>query len=136
MKEPKFWTPRRTDEMRRLHSTSLTYAEIGVRLGTTKNAISGKVYRLRLNVRKPSTTASATMVQRLDALDLFPKQSCCVFPLGHPGTDGFRFCGESVADPGEPYCAEHRGRCWTKNNRDSPSNKFSFALLPGKAVAA
>jgi GcrA cell cycle regulator len=32
----------------------------------------------------------------------------CVWPLGDPGTPGFRFCGEP-GEPGRPYCADHCG---------------------------
>lgn len=32
-------------------------------------------------------------------------RSCC-WPIGHPGTPDFRFCGNPAAAP-KPYCAEH-----------------------------
>lgn len=32
-------------------------------------------------------------------------RSCC-WPIGHPGTPGFRFCGNPAA-AAKPYCAEH-----------------------------
>lgn len=33
------------------------------------------------------------------------KRDCC-WPIGDPGTKGFRFC-DAPAHPGKPYCAEH-----------------------------
>ena len=30
----------------------------------------------------------------------------CKWPIGHPGEEGFHFCGRRVS-PGLPYCAEH-----------------------------
>jgi GcrA cell cycle regulator len=37
-------------------------------------------------------------------LDL--KESMCRFPLGHPGDEGFHFCGHQKAE-GSPYCPNH-----------------------------
>ncbi len=31
----------------------------------------------------------------------------CQWPIGHPGTEEFRFCGSVEVVPGRPYCAEH-----------------------------
>ncbi|AQS88428.1 hypothetical protein AA101099_1584 [Neoasaia chiangmaiensis NBRC 101099] len=38
--------------------------------------------------------------------------SCC-WPLGDPGTPGFRFCGAKPV-PGKPYCAEHAALAYVK----------------------
>jgi hypothetical protein len=32
---------------------------------------------------------------------------CCLWGIGHPPDDSFRFCGEP-ATPGKPYCERHR----------------------------
>lgn len=34
------------------------------------------------------------------------REMACCWPLGDPGTAGFRFCG-AVAAPGKPYCLAH-----------------------------
>ncbi len=34
------------------------------------------------------------------------REMACCWPLGEPGTAGFRFCG-AVAAPGKPYCTTH-----------------------------
>ncbi|MBR0662552.1 GcrA family cell cycle regulator, partial [Neoroseomonas oryzicola] len=39
-------------------------------------------------------------------------RSCC-WPIGEPGTSGFRFCGgEPMA--GKPYCTEHAALAYVK----------------------
>jgi GcrA cell cycle regulator len=30
----------------------------------------------------------------------------CCWPLGEPGTRGFRFC-DAASEPGKPYCSDH-----------------------------
>ena len=37
--------------------------------------------------------------------------TACCWPIGEPGSAGFRFC-ETVALPGCPYCDEHRRRAY------------------------
>jgi len=107
-----FWTPERLVMLHQLHASGISYTEIGQRLGTTKNAISGKVYRMGLNTRRPRMSATSTTLSRLKALDMFPEHGNCVFPLGHPGTPEFSFCGCDVQDTDKPYCAKHRRMAW------------------------
>lgn len=37
----------------------------------------------------------------------------CAFPIGDPGTRGFRFC-DDTSEPGKPYCDLHCGICFVK----------------------
>lgn len=136
MKLLAFWTPDRVDTLTELVPTDLTYSTIAALLGCTKDAAIGKAYRMRLPMKtKPREAVPTTTLERLDAVDIFPKkQSECCFPLGDLRKGGLTFCGERVREPGEPYCEEHRGRCWTKDNRDGPRTKFSFDPL-SKAAA-
>jgi len=41
----------------------------------------------------------------------FPDSGRCVFPMGDPGADGFRFCAEDAIE-GRSYCDEHRRLCY------------------------
>ena len=41
------WTPEATALLTKLYATDLTTIEIGVRLGCTKNAVIGKMNRIR-----------------------------------------------------------------------------------------
>ena len=101
------WTPERTASLIAMWGEDLSAAEIGRRLGITKNAVIGKVFRLGLPKRRPSPKPAAPPVEeipvvRLDSLSA----GMCSFPLGDPGDPGFTFCGEPAL-PGKPYCAYH-----------------------------
>ena len=148
------WTGEIVASLRQLWAEGRPTAEIGRRLGVTKNAIIGKARRLGLErrpspIRKngartprlppaprladimPTTTAvtapgtpaarSATSAAYqpkpvgLRASVLRPSSQAtsapvtskpCCWPIGDPGTRGFRFCG-GPALTGKPYCAEH-----------------------------
>lgn len=125
------------------HST----AEIGRRVGVSKNAAVGKAHRLDLPDRpspirrdsppkprlvarqRPSLPPLPSLGSALIPVTAAPPQTraseprpvaptpplvrplgtrvvpCC-WPIGHPGTPGFRFC-EDGSVPGRPYCNEH-----------------------------
>lgn len=121
----KTWTPERLAALEQGVSDGLTFTQIGEQLGLTKNQCLCKAARLHF---QPSDTAvlskaqinmrnrapePSTLLSRLDAIDIFPRRGC-VFPVGHPHTEGFHFCGEAVPIPGDPYCPEHRAACWTR----------------------
>ena len=40
----------------------------------------------------------------------------CCWPIGEPGSKGFRFC-DAATVPGKPYCATHTGRAYVKERR-------------------
>ncbi len=44
----------------------------------------------------------------------------CSWPSGEPGTDEFRFCGQSSVD-GKPYCAAHCEVAYVRSSKDSKS---------------
>jgi GcrA cell cycle regulator len=98
------WTPERTAALIALWSEDLSTAEIGRRLGITKNAVIGKVHRLGLPHRRPSPKAKPEPVHglRLDGL----RADMCCWPIGDPSDASFHFCGEHVAT-GKPYCQRH-----------------------------
>ncbi|HEX3576583.1 MAG TPA: GcrA family cell cycle regulator [Rhodopila sp.] len=100
-------------------------------LGRSKNSIVGKAHRLRLPGR-PSPIKrlpNGTMIVLAEApaqpkpmvrrppVPLPPPPPCepraCCWPIGHPGTAGFRFCGDQV-ERRDPYCAAHRKIAYTK----------------------
>jgi GcrA cell cycle regulator len=96
------WTQERIEQLGQLWAQGLSTAEIGRRLGLTKNAVVGKAHRLSLNPR-PSPLKAPPQRRRI-VVD-FSGPSCS-WPIGHPGEKTFHFCGgKPVA--GKPYCAEH-----------------------------
>jgi GcrA cell cycle regulator len=147
------WSAEAIDRLKALWAEGHSTAEIGRRMGISKNAVVGKAHRLNLSARpspirreaggdrpaQPSapraprpaaaprstlgTTASNTvapasisppaMVAAVQAappvLRAFPRlgaQRSCCWPIGEPGTPGFRFCS-AEAFGGKPYCQEH-----------------------------
>ena len=177
------WTDVLIAQLREFWSQGLSTAEIGRRLGVSKNAVVGKAHRLVLAPRpspirragggstRPARRASgptlpsfapsppadagpprpesvAPTMARADfgrqrpqdriadriaeraAPVLVPARrelpralrdplagggrviSCC-WPLGEPGTAGFRFCGDGSI-PGKPYCVAHAQLAYVK----------------------
>jgi GcrA cell cycle regulator len=98
------WTAERINMLSRLWEEGLSTAEIGRRLGLTKNAVIGKAHRLGLKGR-PSPV-KAPPPQPLRPVVVGFSGPTCSWPFGHPGERDFHFCG-ARALPGKPYCAEH-----------------------------
>lgn len=61
----------------------------------------------------PRNDAQIPLDQRRDLAGL--DAHCCHWPVGHPGTEGFFFCGAPVLNFGEPYCASHMHRATASN---------------------
>jgi len=144
------WTTEAIEQLRALWAEGHSTAEIGRRMGVTKNAIVGKAHRLNLSarpspIRRDPNAASrpvpsprrptpaplplprAPLPMRrpepqqprqvavappppppVAIVRAFPRaatRNCC-WPLGEPGTPGFRFC-TAEATSGKPYCGEH-----------------------------
>jgi GcrA cell cycle regulator len=154
------WNNEVIARLRALWDEGLSTADIGRRLGVTKNAVVGKAHRLDLPARPspirrggagaprpraprrisgptlpplactrgPAPTSEPRQerpqpAERLEARPLavvraappapatsaprpYARVVPCCWPIGEPGTKGFRFCDEGSA-PGKPYCAEH-----------------------------
>ncbi len=150
------WTAEAIERLKALWAEGHSTAEIGRRMGISKNAVVGKAHRLNLPARpspirrdaaprpapvprapRPMSVARAAPPPMLRAapaappapavaaappapvLRAFPaarprmgSRSCC-WPIGEPGTSGFRFCGgEPMA--GKPYCTEHAALAYVK----------------------
>ena len=149
------WTAEAIERLKALWAEGHSTAEIGRRMGISKNAVVGKAHRLTLPARpspirrdavpRPApvpraprpmpaarqapppmlraapvapapvmNSAPAAPVVRAfpSARPRFGSRSCC-WPIGEPGTSGFRFCG---GDPmaSKPYCAEHAALAYVK----------------------
>jgi len=102
------WTQERIESLGVLWVEGLSTAEIGRRLGVSKNAVVGKAHRLSLTPRpSPVKIIPGQVRQKKPVARLVePVGPTCSWPLGHPGEKGFHFCG---ANPlaGKPYCSEH-----------------------------
>jgi GcrA cell cycle regulator len=148
------WTAEAIERLKALWAEGHSTAEIGRRMGISKNAVVGKAHRLNLPARPspirrdaaprpapvpraprpvPAARMAPPMMRAVAApppvavaaappapvVRAFPaarprfgSRSCC-WPIGEPGTSGFRFCG---AEPmsGKPYCTEHAALAYVK----------------------
>jgi GcrA cell cycle regulator len=128
------WTDEQLSLLKKLWTEGKTAVAIAQRLGVSKSAVLGKVFRLRL-VRpdqKPQPTASSSAMLRrkgprfeAEAQDLARRRGkslleltneSCRWPIGDPTQKSFHFCGEPGADlaQGIPYCERHRQRAYTR----------------------
>jgi GcrA cell cycle regulator len=99
------WSDDRIAKLRRLWDEGLPAAEIGRRLGTTKNAVIGKAWRLELPPRRVSDSPNPVP----SLAEIMPLATDrCHWPFGKPGTAGFRFCNQPVL-AGKP-CLAAQGR--------------------------
>ncbi|MBW6397787.1 GcrA family cell cycle regulator [Roseomonas sp. HJA6] len=150
------WTAEAIERLKALWAEGHSTAEIGRRMGISKNAVVGKAHRLNLPARpspirrdaeprpapaprapRPIPAARVAPPAMLRPASMAPQpapvvavapppvvrpfpaarprlgsRSCC-WPIGEPGTAGFRFCG---AEPmsGKPYCTEHAALAYVK----------------------
>ncbi len=129
------WTEDAVERLRRRWAEGVSTAAIGRELGVSKNAVIGKARRLRLANRPspirpakpkpdpgppprpvppsrpvrllPPGPAAAEPDRRLAAMPAGAADAApCRWPIGEPGTAGFRFC-DAAALGGKPYCAAH-----------------------------
>ena len=95
------WTEERVATLKSLWQNGYSARQIAERLGgVTRNAVIGKAHRMGLSSR-PSPIKK-TQKPAAPAV----KERSCQWPIGHPGSDDFHFCGEA-AEPGRPYCSAH-----------------------------
>jgi GcrA cell cycle regulator len=94
------WTPERIEMLTRLWEEGITTAEIGRRIGVTKNAVIGKVHRIGLTPR----VITQKPPPKRNVFDF--TGPACMWPVGHPGEEDFHFCGEHPVT-GKPYCEHH-----------------------------
>jgi GcrA cell cycle regulator len=104
------WSDDKIGKLRRLWDEGLPAAEIGRRLGTTKNAVIGKAWRFELPPRRVSV--SPNLVPSL--AEIMPLATDrCHWPFGKPGTaaSGSAINRSSPANPtakltvASPTCA-------------------------------
>ena len=157
------WSAEAIDRLRALWAEGHSTAEIGRRMGISKNAVVGKAHRLNLPARpspirrdaaprpsmprvaaprpapmprpalpvvaapRPVIAAPPKPVAPPAVVRAFPapapratiaprlggSQKSCCWPIGEPGTAGFRFCS-AEAVMGKPYCLEHASLAYVK----------------------
>jgi GcrA cell cycle regulator len=130
------WTSEQITQLTQLWREGLSTAEIGKRLGISKNAVVGKAHRLHLDSRPspikrvgprpaivrhtahvrpavpPAAPAMAPQPAAPPRVVELSNQSCR-WPIGHPGDADFHFCTQRAIQ-GKPYCVEHAAVAYVK----------------------
>ncbi len=106
------WTPERVERLNQLFEEGLPTAEIGRRLGLTKNAVIGRLHRSAMTRREPAPKPIRRNVFEFSG-------PSCMWPYGHPNDMNFRFCGARPL-PGKPYCTEHAALAYVRPKDQKP----------------
>lgn len=124
-----FWLERDA-ELRQLAGDGLSMAAAAAVLGVSKNAVIGRARRIGIVwARSNGPHVKSVAVSTTE----FPGPGRCVWPHGHPGEDGFRFCGDQ-AEAG-PYCDKHRAVAYVPAGRREVVLK-QIEWAPGKGDRA
>lgn len=142
-------TDEQVAQLRELWPTGHSTAEIGRRLGVSKNTVCGKAKRLALPKRKvhpnfaraprqgaaelvaaiarttsaaPSAAPYPTPTHEPEVRAIGTPRGECMWPVGHPGEPGFRYCCAPAA-LGQSYCPACRARAYVKvrDRREAPA---------------
>jgi GcrA cell cycle regulator len=128
------WTDKKLSLLKNFWTEGKTAAAIAKRLGMSRSAVLGKIFRLRLvrpDQKPEPTRASSPLLRRkgprfgVEAQDHTIKcgktlleltNESCRWPIGDPAKGSFHFCGEPGADleQGIPYCECHRQRAYNR----------------------
>ena len=128
------WTPERIELLRSLCANGLSAREIALEIGVSRNAVIGKISRLKLNSgqgrrfagkagskARPASQQSRMRALRADAHSLAEgmpipdshrcsllelTNQTCRWPISNATDVEFWFCGNEPID-GLPYCAGH-----------------------------
>jgi GcrA cell cycle regulator len=92
------WNSESVDKLKELWQAGLSITKIGIKLGTTRNAVVGKAHRIGLT-RRPAAVAPPARALGVSA-------GGCKWPIGDPKSPDFTYCGDSAL-PDHPYCAKH-----------------------------
>jgi GcrA cell cycle regulator len=114
------WTPERIELLKLLWEEGVTTAEIGRRIGVSKNAVVGKVHRIGL---VPRIVKEAQPPRR----NIFEFTGpACMWPTGHPTDDDFHFCGRHPV-AGKPYCEAHVAKAYIRTKEQKAEEQKAAA---------
>lgn len=84
-------------------------SEIARRLGCTKNAVIGRLFRT-IGSRNPKRPVIAFE----ERLARYPEPKGCRYIAGDVRRDGIHWCDAPITVFGRSYCDEHHAICWQK----------------------
>ena len=138
------WGPDAIETLRALWAEGLSTAEIGRRMGVSKNAVVGKAHRLNLParpspIRRDGASTPRPAVPRVAVRRSLPPRPVAPppppapvaprpAPVRHVSRAGLRSCSWPIGEPGtrgfhfcgcealpgKPYCAEHAAVAYVK----------------------
>jgi GcrA cell cycle regulator len=130
------WTDEQIDLLTNLWKSGWSASQISRKLGgASRNAVLGKIYRLRLageqqlgraggpSVRSPSGPRKPRMSMRAAVCEeqtpglaniVTLEAHMCRWPIGDPQDSSFTFCGRSASGV---YCGQHRAAAYTPQRR-------------------
>jgi GcrA cell cycle regulator len=123
------WTADRTEILVKLRKKHQPVSVMVERLGITRTAIMGKLFRLGLSVARvrnpaPTLTAPEPHSTRVGITLLQLTSKTCHWPLGDPQQSNFAFCGDVSLD-GCPYCEAHAKIAYNKGGNIRVTMKAS-----------
>ena len=106
------WTPEMIALLKTGWRRGDTAAVISREVNMTRNAVIGKAHRLKLPGRDAPAGIKEARAKRegVRPVAAVVPSSGCPWPIGDPREPSFHFCGAARAEPGRPYCAEHRAK--------------------------
>jgi GcrA cell cycle regulator len=138
------WTAERIELLRSLYASGLSAREIALEIGVSRNAVIGKISRLKLNSgerkrsagkgeskARPASQQSIMRALRADAHSLTEgmpipdshrcsllelTNQTCRWPISNATDVEFWFCGNEPID-GLPYCAGHARIAYRSTDR-------------------
>lgn len=138
MKNVEFsWTRKNVKALRDYRRAGVSAREIAALLGTTKNAISGKIDRLKLPLGQkpgeiavvepkpvkagpkpiPKLTRDQHILPKNTKQVIALRRNACRWIDGNVFTEDFKYCRAPKQSGGSSYCTVHHKRVWVKPER-------------------
>jgi GcrA cell cycle regulator len=145
---PDGWSDARVETLKAEWRDGRSAGEIAKKLGgVTRSGVIGKIHRLGLTKNDQGCRKAATVPSKPRPAKVktpraaappappvaqppaptasvirpitFSASGTCMWPIGDPGRESFRFCGEAAA-PGRCYCPDHTAKAYVKSAPPRP----------------
>lgn len=129
-----FWTDERIALLRERWEDGVPARRIAADLahGCTRMMVIGKANRMGLPMHEAALTPLKRRQQIEFIEDMFkPRVPTCQYPIGHPGEEGFHFCGDKPRLDSS-YCQSHHAICyqagssWLERQGGKKQSNFSI----------
>ena len=129
----KKWPDEHLEQLRILAAMGMTTREIGERLGYSKMAVCGKLFRNKIQIAQSikvnnGRTRATGQYRKTKPTDDYPPKTPigegCLWPIGD------KWCGCACKN-GDPYCPEHAKIAYT-GEKYNPMSDIKFILWADK----